>query len=103
MEQHNLQPKRDQNGQIQKRYTACLLGGAIGDALGAARTLLVAERGHEETLAALDKAIALSQSGKPHHIAIQELGEGWVVEEALAISVYCAWWRRPSSRVLCWR
>ncbi|MBQ0748138.1 MAG: ADP-ribosylglycohydrolase family protein [Marinobacter sp.] len=60
------------------------------DALGAAKTLLVAARGHEETLAALDKAVELSQSGMPHHIAIQELGEGWVAEEALAISVYCA-------------
>ena len=60
------------------------------DALGAAKTLLVAERGHEETLAALDKTVELSQTDKPHHIAIRELGEGWVAEEALTISVYCA-------------
>jgi ADP-ribosylglycohydrolase len=63
---------------------------ALPDALNTARTLLAAERGHEETLAALDKAIELSGSGKPHHIAIRQLGEGWVAEEALAISVYCA-------------
>ena len=36
MEQQTLQAKRDQNDQTQERYTACLLGGAIGDALGAA-------------------------------------------------------------------
>src|SRR5690554_1287808 len=63
---------------------------ALLDALGAVRILLVAERGHEETLAALDKAVDLSQSDKPPHIAIGELGEGWVAEEVLAISVYCA-------------
>jgi len=38
----------------------------------------------------LDEAIALSHSGRPHHEAIKKLGEGWVAEEALAISVYCA-------------
>ncbi|WP_143151174.1 ADP-ribosylglycohydrolase family protein [Marinobacter nauticus] len=36
MEQQTLQAKRDQNDQTQERYTACLLGGAMGDALGAA-------------------------------------------------------------------
>ncbi|WP_178338767.1 hypothetical protein [Marinobacter nauticus] len=46
------------------------------------------ERAPEETLAALDKAVELSQSDKPPHIAIGELGEGWVAEEALAISVH---------------
>ena len=60
------------------------------DALATAKTFLVAERGHEETLAALDKAVELSHSDKPHQTAICELGEGWVAEEALAISVYCA-------------
>ncbi|MCK7543124.1 ADP-ribosylglycohydrolase family protein [Marinobacter bryozoorum] len=60
------------------------------DALSTARTLLEAAPGHEETLAALENAVELSHSGKPPHIAVRELGEGWVAEEALAISVYCA-------------
>lgn len=67
-----------------------LNGKSVADALSTAKTFLLAERGHEETLAALDKAAKLSQSGKPHQIAIRGLGEGWVAEEALAISVYCA-------------
>jgi len=50
----------------------------------------VAEPGHQETLAALGKAAELSRTDIPAHEAIQELGEGWVAEEALAISVYCA-------------
>src|SRR5690606_28708652 len=44
-------------------------------ALGTGKTLPVRERGHEETLAALDKAVEISQTGKPHQIAIQELGD----------------------------
>jgi ADP-ribosyl-[dinitrogen reductase] hydrolase len=68
-----------------------LLDGATLDAAVAqARSLLVTYRGHEETLDALNEAITLSSSGLPHHEAIEQLGEGWVAEEALAISVYCA-------------
>lgn len=32
----------------------------------------------------------LSEQGKPHIEAIEQLGEGWIAEEALAIAVYCA-------------
>ena len=67
-----------------------LNGRTLPEALDTAKALLVTHLGHEETLTALDKAIELSQSEIPHDIAIQELGEGWVAEEALAISVYCA-------------
>jgi len=67
-----------------------LAGKSLSEALDNAQPLLVAEPGHEETLAAIEHADALSQSAKPHHEAIRELGEGWVAEEALAISVYCA-------------
>lgn len=44
-----------------------------------------------ETSAAIDHAIRLAASSKrpgPEHIA--KLGGGWVAEEALAISIYCA-------------
>ncbi len=67
-----------------------LQGQSLPKALDTAKALLVTHLGHEETLTALDKAIELSQSEIPHDIAIQELGQGWVAEEALAISVYCA-------------
>ncbi|RYG42146.1 ADP-ribosylglycohydrolase family protein, partial [bacterium] len=38
----------------------------------------------------LQRAIELARSDKPAHAAIEELGEGWVAEEALAIGVFCA-------------
>ncbi len=65
-------------------------GQTLSEALDTAKAILVTQLGHEEALTALDKAIELSQSEIPHDIAIRELGEGWVAEEALSISVYCA-------------
>lgn len=38
----------------------------------------------------MNKAVELSQSDTPVLYAIHELGEGWVAEETLAISVYCS-------------
>lgn len=39
----------------------------------------------------LDKALLLAEDNLPDHKAIEELGEGWVAEETLAIAVYCAY------------
>jgi len=52
--------------------------------------VLEARAGHEETLAAIQQAQALSRSDVSCVEAIRRLGEGWVAEEALAIGVYCA-------------
>jgi ADP-ribosylglycohydrolase len=38
----------------------------------------------------IEKAITLAKSDTPDIQAIESLGEGWVGEEALAISIYCA-------------
>lgn len=46
--------------------------------------------GHEECTQSLKQALELAKSGLPDVNAITQLGEGWVGEEALAISVYCA-------------
>jgi transposase-like protein len=45
---------------------------------------------HEETLKALEHAEQLAAANVPHDEAVAALGKGWVAEEALAISVYCA-------------
>ncbi|MCH8536286.1 MAG: ADP-ribosylglycohydrolase family protein [Alkalimonas sp.] len=67
-----------------------LNGLTLLEALEVAKNLLGKHSDHDETLKALNRAIELSQTSIPHHEAIQELGEGWVAEEALAVSVYCA-------------
>lgn len=45
---------------------------------------------HEECLIALRQALELLGSKMPDHEAVETIGEGWVGEEALAISLYCA-------------
>ena len=57
-------------------------------------TLMVLKkaRGHEETLDAVTLAMALwkKKTAKPAPETIEKMGGGWVGEEALAISLYCA-------------
>ena len=65
-------------------------GASPSEALAASKALLRAETGHEETLRAIEMAEAFAVSGLPHEEAIAPLVEGWVAEEALAISIYCA-------------
>jgi ADP-ribosylglycohydrolase len=52
------------------------------------------ERGHEETTAAVERAIGLAGEAArglaPTAGVVESLGGGWVAEEALAIGLYCA-------------
>ncbi len=71
--------------------TGALTDGApLREALTAAKSLLGAEPGHEEALRAIEMAEELADSGLSHEEAIARLGQGWIAEEALAISIYCA-------------
>lgn len=45
---------------------------------------------HEDCTNIVKKAIELSKCSLEPTKAISELGEGWICEEALAISIYCA-------------
>ncbi len=65
-------------------------GASLPEALVASKAILQAEPGHEETLRAIELADELVVSGLPHEAALARLGQGWVAEEALAISIYCA-------------
>jgi ADP-ribosylglycohydrolase len=47
-------------------------------------------RGHRETLEAVEDALALASGDPPSAEQVEQLGEGWVAEEALAIGLYCA-------------
>ncbi len=58
--------------------------------------LLARHRGHDETTAALRKALDLAAGGAPSAEKVETLGGGWVAEEALAIAVYAAL-ARPDS------
>jgi ADP-ribosyl-[dinitrogen reductase] hydrolase len=67
-----------------------LRGVALPDAIGLVRELLPAWNGHQETLAALDSAVALAEVGAPSPERVATLGGGNVGETALAIAVYAA-------------
>jgi ADP-ribosylglycohydrolase len=65
-------------------------GDSLTEALGVACRILEQQPRHEETLTALVLARSLGQSDTAPELAIEQLGLGWIAEEALAISVYCA-------------
>lgn len=46
--------------------------------------------GSYETIHCLDRALQLAESSLPLEQCIEKIGEGWVGEEALALSVFCA-------------
>lgn len=76
-------------------------GQKLGDALAIACATLAEQAtvsDAQETLAAIQQAIALAKTAQQtsctdaeHAEHIAQLGEAWVAEEALAISLYCAW------------
>jgi ADP-ribosylglycohydrolase len=67
-----------------------LRGSKLDSALLASLELLKDQRDHEETSGLLEKAISLAANRPAEAEALASLGEGWVAEEALAMSVYCA-------------
>ena len=68
-----------------------LAGGvALRSCLPPVKALLRATPDHEETLHAIEQAESLASSDLPHAEAIKRLGQGWIAEEALAVSLYCA-------------
>ncbi|MFD0024788.1 ADP-ribosylglycohydrolase family protein [Streptomyces sp. NPDC058382] len=67
-----------------------LEGDSLPGSVLRAMELLARHPGHEETTAALRRAVELAAQGAPSAERVESLGAGWVAEEALAIAVYCA-------------
>lgn len=67
-----------------------LKGDSLDVALDEALAELRRHPRHEETLRAIDDARMLTRTRPGERAALTTLGEGWVAEEALAMSVYCA-------------
>ena len=65
-------------------------GASLQEGLFTAKALLGEKEQHEETLRAIEAAEELACSSLPPYEAIAKLGQGWIAEEALAISIYCA-------------
>lgn len=67
-----------------------LNGKSLAESAQSAMAILKEYPQHDETLTALKHAIELADSDESPVNAIAKLGQGWVAEEALAISLYCA-------------
>ncbi|WP_226086815.1 ADP-ribosylglycohydrolase family protein [Mesobacillus sp. S13] len=67
-----------------------LNGKSIAESAHSAMAILKEYPQHEETLSAMENATELAGSDESPVKAITKLGEGWVAEEALAVSLYCA-------------
>ncbi len=67
-----------------------LLGETLDSSINQAKKILDAKAGHIETLNAVEHAVKLASESINNYDAIKELGKGWVAEEALAISIFCA-------------
>ncbi|MBX3739973.1 MAG: ADP-ribosylglycohydrolase family protein [Akkermansiaceae bacterium] len=60
------------------------------EAIAAAKDILRGKDGYQETFHAIELAENTASSGMPHDLAIARLGKGWIAEQALGISIYCA-------------
>ena len=65
-------------------------GTGLREAIQKAKIHLGTHPQHEETLAAIEKAIGLASKQTSPDQALVQLGQGWVAEEALGISLFCA-------------
>lgn len=65
-------------------------GADLDTAVERAMAELARHPDHDETLRALERAEAFAAMGEGEPEEVQALGGGWVAEEALAISVFCA-------------
>lgn len=65
-------------------------GEALVQAIETVRGILKGEKESRETLVALDRAVEAAQTPGTSPEAVESLGSGWIAEEALGISVYCA-------------
>ena len=65
-------------------------GANLGDAVSHALLALAEWPGHEECVAAVEQAVDMARGAPATPESVEQLGEGWVAEEALAISLFCA-------------
>ncbi len=65
-------------------------GSPLDQAVALTRPYLTPHEGHQETLDAVDRAVAMAAKGMPAPEELETLGGAWVGEEALAIGLCCA-------------
>jgi len=66
------------------------IGDGLNEAIQSAISILEEYDDHHETIWAVQKALNLADGYEAFPELVEQLGAGWIAEEALAISLYCA-------------
>ena len=66
------------------------IGAGLKESVDIAVNLLKHHNAHQRCVDVIERATDLAKQSDVNPEAIEELGEGWVAEEALAISLYCS-------------
>ncbi len=65
-------------------------GNSLTEAIENSILILKTDKNYEETLRVIDKALDMVGKHTPEPEVIESIGAGWLAEEALGISIYCA-------------
>ncbi|MCG8333935.1 MAG: ADP-ribosylglycohydrolase family protein [Proteobacteria bacterium] len=83
------------SGYLASGFLAAVISRAVSgetliDSIETATSIMKQYQDHQECQKAVEKAKELSQASDPTPKVIESLGAGWIAEETLAISLYCA-------------
>ncbi len=77
-------------GTLASLISVIISGDSLTDAVNESIRILKTKKNNQETLMAIDRAVAMASKSTPGPDVIEDIGAGWVAEEAFAISIYCA-------------
>jgi ADP-ribosyl-[dinitrogen reductase] hydrolase len=78
------------SGTLAALISMIISGNSLTAAIDESIRILKNEKNNRETLEAVINAVEMVEQSTPGPDVIENLGAGWVAEEALAISIYCA-------------
>lgn len=67
-----------------------IAGGSLKDAIGESIRILKHKNNYQETMNLIESAIIMADKRNPSPEVIEEIGAGWIAEEALGIGLYCS-------------
>ncbi len=77
-------------GTLAALISRVISGGSLTDAINESIRILQTRKNNEETLTAIENAVEMTDKTIPSPAVIEDIGTGWVAQEALAISIYSA-------------
>lgn len=77
-------------GTLSALISRIISGDSLWDAIDKSILILKTEKNNKEILESIDNALNMVDKHTPGPDVIENIGAGWVAEEALAISIYCA-------------